>query len=732
MEKNSGKKPENKKQKPKRKVKKTARPKTRKNKKFISPKLAAILKLLGAAGLVMIGNKVIDTIKGFPNEKIQIAVARDIEGDEFENSVPIYENGELVGTINDQQLVIIDYEENVGEDLYAVMALNDEGTMISGVIGEEYVDLSHGIKLNKNDERLKYSYEVEGTDFVNVRNSTVFDSSTKIGMLQRGDTVLGGGKVVSKDNDFMWIPVLYFDEEGNIKDAYICQDYLRMIDEVTLEEESLPAHKMIVNTERHNGVSLNLRSDTELDNSNIITKIPNGSIVTTKGVPDERVGSYRWANISYTDEEGKTHEGWVVKGFLEEIELIKMKVDTSRDGGINLNVRKGPSINADKVAGIENGTIIEIPKEFIDNAVRDEQANIDWIRVQLNDGTQGYVAASYLKKERERTSKENEVDVEGVISQDELEDIFDNISVRSTGNVVGIDTTSYSPEQLKDILKSKDAIPSTVYYWGESEYDTADLAGKADFVMIKVGARGWGKAGNMVDEDNQYKEYAKVCEELKVPYGFYFYSTALTKEEADEEITYCKNAINSLESTKYNLLPLTADFETHIKRDEDGNIIEQSRLIGHDITEVAAYWANEAEPYFGKIMIYTAARNMTPSNYEYIINLHELNKKILSGKPKFWIPGLRFPKDYTSIQGHEYLDPLKKDMDIVMIQTILDSNNKGTGLPRTDIDIVKEEDFIQLLKDRRSELIHDYTDINLRRIGNLTNQQDTKHNDRII
>ena len=242
--------------------------------------------------------------------------------------------------------------------------------------------------------------------------------------------------------------------------------------------------------------------------------------------------------------------------------------------------------------------------------------------------------------------------------------------------------------------------------------------------MIKVGARGWGEAGNMVDCGDDYKKYAEVCEECKVPYGFYYYSTALTKEEADQEIAYCKRAINSLDSRKYNLLPLTADFETHIER-ENGEIVAQSRLIGHDVTEVASYWANTAEKDFGKIMFYTSARNMTPGNYEYIINLQELNKQVLSGRPKFWIAGLRYPHDYTQIQGHEYLDSLRDDMDIVMTQTILDSDNVNTGLLSTDIDTIKEEYFIQLLNDRRSELIHDYSKISSRRSTDKTTQ--TEH-----
>ena len=688
-------------QKKKRKLKPNVRRKTAKGKKFLSPKLKVLLAILGAASLALISNTITTNKNTYTVAKVQ-----DMEDDEFEDSIPLYSNGELLSTIEDNQFVIVNTDADVEKGSYEIMTIGPDGELITGVTDSEYVDVAHGLKLKADDDRLKYSYKVTGTEVVNLRKSTVLDTSSKIGTVKEGEYVIGGDRVVSKDNDFMWVPVIYIDEEGNLAKAYMCQDYLEMVDEISLVDESRVAKTMKVNTERHNGVDLHLRSETVIDDSTIVTNIPNGSIVTKLPEADKNDGSYKWSKIEYIDPDGNTYEGWVVNGFLEDVELIKMRVDTSKDGKINLNVRKEPSISSKKVASIEHDTKIEIPQDYIDQRVHEDESGRDWVRIELSDGTHGYVDYSYLQ--REKAKDEKSIEAEGVISQDELEDIFDRMSVRSTGNVVGIDTTSYTPDKLRDVLKSKDAIPSTVYYWGEDEYDTGDLAGKVDYVMIRVGARGWGEAGNMVDCGDDYKKYAEVCEECKVPYGFYYYSTALTKEEADQEIEYCKRAINSLDSRKYNLLPLTADFETHIER-KNGEIVAQSRLIGHDVTEVASYWANTAEKDFGKIMIYTSARNMTPENYEYIINLQELNKQVLSGKPKFWIAGLRYPDDYTQIQGHEYLDPLRDDMALVMTQTILDSDNDNTGLPRTDIDIIKEEDFIELLKNRRKELIHDYT-----------------------
>ena len=73
------------------------------------------------------------------------------------------------------------------------------------------------------------------------------------------------------------------------------------------------------------------------------------------------------------------------------------------------------------------------------------------------------------------------------------------------------------------------------------------------FVFIQIGARGWGEAGNMVDTGDKYKRLAKVCEEKKVPYGFYFYSTALSYEEADEEVKIVNHEDNVGESEQIEI-----------------------------------------------------------------------------------------------------------------------------------------------------------------------------------
>ena len=52
----------------------------------------------------------------------------------------------------------------------------------------------------------------------------------------------------------------------------------------------------------------------------------------------------------------------VSNSFLKEYDVVEMKVDTAKEGRINLNVRRDPGTGYPKVAEIEHGTVLKIPK----------------------------------------------------------------------------------------------------------------------------------------------------------------------------------------------------------------------------------------------------------------------------------------------------------------------------------------------------------------------------------
>ncbi len=77
-----------------------------------------------------------------------------------------------------------------------------------------------------------------------------------------------------------------------------------------------------------------------------------------------------------------------------------------------------------------------------------------------------------------------------------------------------------------------------------------------EFAIIRLGYRGYGKAGKLV-EDEYAKDNLKGATEVGLPIGAYFFSQALSIEEADEEIEYMLKILGD-----YDLqMPIILDWE---------------------------------------------------------------------------------------------------------------------------------------------------------------------------
>ena len=77
-----------------------------------------------------------------------------------------------------------------------------------------------------------------------------------------------------------------------------------------------------------------------------------------------------------------------------------------------------------------------------------------------------------------------------------------------------------------------------------------------DFAIIRLGYRGYGKAGKLV-EDEYAQDNLKGATEAGLPIGAYFFSQALSIEEADEEIKFLLNILGDYELT----MPIILDWE---------------------------------------------------------------------------------------------------------------------------------------------------------------------------
>ncbi len=88
-----------------------------------------------------------------------------------------------------------------------------------------------------------------------------------------------------------------------------------------------------------------------------------------------------------------------------------------------------------------------------------------------------------------------------------------------------------------------------------------------EFAIIRLGYRGYGKAGKLV-EDEYAKDNLKGATEAGLPIGAYFFSQALSIEEADEEIEYMLNILGDYELD----MPIILDWEIPVDTARTANM----------------------------------------------------------------------------------------------------------------------------------------------------------------
>lgn len=102
-----------------------------------------------------------------------------------------------------------------------------------------------------------------------------------------------------------------------------------------------------------------------------------------------------------------------------------------------------------------------------------------------------------------------------------------------------------------------------------------------DFAFIRVGYRGYAKGNIALDETA--KQNMKMANKADVPFGVYFYTQAVTEDEAREEAKFLLKEIKHYSVT----LPLIIDFE--YATDSDGNTagrLKEAELSPEEKTEI--------------------------------------------------------------------------------------------------------------------------------------------------
>lgn len=115
-----------------------------------------------------------------------------------------------------------------------------------------------------------------------------------------------------------------------------------------------------------------------------------------------------------------------------------------------------------------------------------------------------------------------------------------------------------------------------------------------DFVMLRIGYRGYGSKGIMGIDDKFYDNYyAAVAAGLDV--GAYFYSQAVNVKEAKEEALYVLDALGELELS----FPVAYDWEY-----VDNDAARTKNMTSSEITECAKAFCEEIEKAGRTAVIY--------------------------------------------------------------------------------------------------------------------------------
>lgn len=285
---------------------------------------------------------------------------------------------------------------------------------------------------------------------------------------------------------------------------------------------------------------------------------------------------------------------------IDNIENLAM-VDTSKDKYISLNMRSQPG--QDVITTIPYGSFVQKLGETM------QYGNKNWslISYQSTDGTQfqGWVVTSYLSNE--------------VVQEQPHAKVIDGINVNASGNVTGIDVSTISPEDLRNVLENGISDQTNSVH---GTFDTSQLAGQINYVYIKLGASTYGQGDFTVLDYDYYKSQVQVCEELGVPYGFYYYSTAITEEEANMELDCIKQRLTELRQNynmENNLLEMVVDIElsNEFDRQYQGDILEQTQAKAALINGI------QEEGLSDNVLIYAPGRVMQP-NLDQIFDLQYL------------------------------------------------------------------------------------------------------------
>lgn len=573
-----------------------------------------------------------------------------------------------------------------------LLALAGAGLILVNLSAE----VVHAHQYDKDNNSTKKT-GISQQDFENDSSS----SDISIGTVRNGTQIADDGHnylidansiVISSKGDSLAI-----DEDGIIRKGDI--DTSKFTEIFTMTEDEM-ADYSIYQVDVIDGVNVRGAPSTEEDN--VISTLAFKDYVLGRKT-DTIENENKWISTISVSMDNVVYEGYIREDLVSEVgefdliydnvDATLMKVDTSKDGKMDLNLRTNPEIfyNRNVMRTIPHGSIIK----FLG-----EETKIDdrsWSKVEYK-GTQGWVSSDYLQEyfsqeKTEQTSETIQIQ-QNTDNRTQHTQNVESINTNATGNVTGIDISSLSPNELQELLQS--GIPRGVSS-AFGDVDTNKLAGDINFVYIKLGASSYGDGELETLNYAKYEEQVKVCEELGIPYGFYYYSTSTTVEEANVELKHIYQKIANLRSNvnmEYNDLDMVVDIELAGTNDRQyqGNIKQQTEAKAALINGIQESGISD------NVLIYGPMRVMKP-DLDQIFSLSDLQSMLSNpDNVNLWLCARANQKGQLPSSFESDVSYAKEHgFDTVMTQMVLDANVIG----RIDINNMNIEHYQKLVEHNR-------------------------------
>ena len=423
--------------------------------------------------------------------------------------------------------------------------------------------------------------------------------------------------------------------------------------------------------------SIPLYADSKL--SHLSTQLKDGTVFITEGnLMDNNTTTHKIYTFN--------NSGTIVSGYIEKKYATHSAVVDSKHSNIYIvkeekgaNLRSAPEITPDN----RRGTIPY--KSLVVGDAGNSWTNV--IYLTSDSIKNGYVSSELLEKKTNLFSKDKDIhnkDNEPTIKY-----------VVEKGEVFGIDVSGICEKQLRKLLTGEVEIPNKIPATRSGNVDISEYTHKKpNFVYIKLGASKMFSTEISPSVSPDYQALASVCEELGVPYGFYYYSTCITKEEAKKEADLIKENLAKLTEQKYNLLPFAIDVEVFIFKDlpakhkpkADSKKDRQYNRPMKEVTSSKAELANLLEPTTGKTTLYTN-RNATDDEWaSRFIDIKQYQQEIRTGESHIWFVAPKGDK------RHE--QSMQKFIQYVKArQIVLDAKTDNTKRNLIDINVIDADAF---------------------------------------